>query len=344
MEDFAISSSSSNSGNLKEWVYESGSQFPLSEKAPQKGSVLKKTLEENLMIEVQEKRRKGSVHIFTVLCHSCQKKYKSQTAQKLKEHVSSVFHQKSLLPETVKKNKEKARRQLILSNKKFADFIVLHEDQTLWCKYCNVELQFLSNKLSDHRHSLKHKTAAGQKPIDLTEAERLAKIQKLVSQFPDVVGMVTDMDVHVNEEYFEHYKEKEEITLQLNDIFCKICRRKFVRTDPNGYRDAIRRHLKTEQHKKALESTQQQADDEDGSKVKPAKSPPKKISTYRHDPEDLKEAVRHSCEANLSSSQCSKAGRKIIQSVIGRTMSAWAMSKGFALVDSGKTLLVLVQK
>ena len=343
MDELATSSSSS-SDNLKKWVYESGSQFPLNEKAPRKGSVLEKTLEENLMIEILEKRRKGSVRIFTVKCHSCQKIYKGQSAQKLKEHVSSVLHQKRLTPEVVKKNQEKSHRQSILSSKKFADFLVLHEDQTLSCKYCKVPLPFLKAKLSIHMHSLKHKIAAGQKSIDLTEAERLAKIQALMRQFPDVVGMVTDMDVHVNEEYFEHYKSKEKITLQLNDIFCKICRRKFDRTNPNCYRDAIREHLKTDQHKQALERTQQQVDNGDGSKVKPAKSPPKKISTWQHDPEDLKEAARHSCEANLSSSQCSKAGRKIIQSVIGKTISAKSMNKGFELVNSGKTLLILVQK
>ncbi|KAH9398189.1 hypothetical protein TYRP_019197 [Tyrophagus putrescentiae] len=318
------------------WHYKTGAQFPAEEKTPRKGSVLAATLERFPMIEILSVEKKGRT--YGAYCHTCDSSYSRISARSLSDHVFSSMHERrSLVPADAANvdRKEHARRQLILSNKKFADFIVLHEDQTLSCKYCNVELQFLNDKLSAHRHTLKHKMAAGQRSIDLTEGERLAKIQALMRQFPDVVGMVTDMDVHVNEEYFEHYKAREQITLQLNDIFCKICRRKFVRTDPNGYRDAIRDHLKTKQHKRALESLQAQADgDGDGSKVKPAKLPPKKISTYRHDPEDLKEAARALIQAKMTPSQCDRSSGRVIQAVVRRQISSSSIVKGLQLLGA----------
>lgn len=319
-----------------QWIYKSGSQFPPNEKKPRKGSVLAATLEKFPMIEVLAVEKKGRTYV--AFCHSCQTNYTRISARSLSDHVFSSMHERRLLipPQAAVDRKEHARRQLILSNKKFLDFIVLHEDQTLSCKFCNIPLPFLNDKLSAHRHTLKHKIAAGTLKIDLTESERLAKLQALVRQFPDVLGMVTEMDKQMNEAYFEHYKSPDQITLQVNDIFCKICRRKFVRTDPNGYRDAVRDHLKTKQHKRALESSQMATtDDGDQKQVKPVKAPPKKISTYRHDPEDLKEAARTLIQAKMTPSQCDRPSGRVIQAVVHRQISSSSIVKGLQLLGAG---------
>lgn len=320
-----------------QWIYKSGSQYPPDEKRPRKGSVLAATLEKFPMIEILSVEKKGRTYV--AFCHSCQTDYTRISARSLSDHVFSSMHERRLLiPQNADVDrKEHARRQLILSNKKFADFIVLHEDQTLSCKFCNIPLPFLNDKLSAHRHTLKHKHAAGQAEIDLTESERVAKLRALVRQFPDVLDMVTEMDKQMNEAYFEHYKSPDQITLQVNDIFCKICRRKFVRTDPNGYRDAVRDHLKTKQHKRALESSQlatgSSADDQ--RPVKPVKAPPKKISTYRHDPEDLKEAARTLIQAKMTPSQCDRSSGRVIQAVVHRQISSSSIVKGLQLLGAG---------
>ncbi len=55
----------------------------------------------------------------------------------------------------------------------------------------------------------------------LTEEEKLEKLHKLVDLFPDFLALVTEVDKRINDEIFEYYKTPDQITLQVNDLYCK---------------------------------------------------------------------------------------------------------------------------
>lgn len=278
----------------REYTYKNGSQYPADLKI-QAGSVLDVLLRTSPMIEVLSVHQKRSENYYAAVCHSCEKEYKSCTATYLYTHTGLPVHRRRL---TAPKDhlevdvREHSRRQLLLTNPKFSPFLELKEEeeeegarQSLWCKWCTLQLPFVNAKINDHRYTVRHIAAADgyDGVVAVAETERLEKLRRLVDLYPDVLALVDEVDKRINDEVFEYYKLPEEITLQLNDLYCKPCRRKFTRSNPN-YRKAVLKHFKTRNHKNAVEKQQALSAGRGSSgahaKIRPM-APPKKITTYR---------------------------------------------------------------
>lgn len=260
------------------WPYISGHQYPETLKLKARTS-LYNTLSKYSEIEViNHYPKKKAYHAH---CHACVLEWPCTAAQSLERHVASLKHQQSLTDVPVFEQKRKA----ILENPKFSSFIKVEND-TVTCKYCLIELSWRNDQLHSHLNTRRHHEAealARNRPlsIDPNDPERLKKLKALERQFPDVVSLATEIDLTIHYEFFERYKENdndEKQTLRLNDLFCKVCRRKFDRTSVHGYRSAIREHIKTKQHEKAAER-QKNAQLSGGTL-------PKKIAPYRKDPMD----------------------------------------------------------
>lgn len=312
------------------WAYKSGTQYPASEKLPRIGSCMSYLLKEFPMLEVFSVDRKRKT--YNAYCLTCDRKYSRISAADLKVHFTSTKHiQRASVPPD-SDAKEIIRRQVYL--KKYSDFVIYNEvDQTLTCKFCLVQLPFQSNKLISHRRTLRHQNAAG---VDCPQDKvRLAKLrQAVVREFADVVSTVTETDRQVNESLFEQHKLPEETTLKADDIFCKICYQKITSTG-GRYRSAIKSHLRSARHRKEVEAQARNAAIE-SQKKRPVKMPLRKISTFKHDDEDLKELARVFAEAKLPVSQCDKGLRKVTQAIVHRRVSTPALKRGFQLLNEGE--------
>ena len=291
------------------------------------------------MIEVFSLDRKETMYYFNAYCHSCKTEFKSSTAKTLSQHCVSLVHDRRLnLPDnlTEAEVKEQARRKLILSNKKFTSLLEVREEESLWCKWCNIQLQYSNDKVTAHRYTIKHMSNAEEETEEpqFTEEKKLEKLHKLVDLFPDFLALVTEVDKRINDEIFEYYKTPDQITLQVNDLYCKPCRRKFVRTNYHSFRDAVIEHKKTKQHQERMRQ-QQQTTTASELKMRAAMTPPLKICPRVHDPLDLKEAARVLVEGNMALSQSGTSLRNVVQGAIGRPASSSSMSTAVQLLNQG---------
>lgn len=314
------------------YVYKSGAQYPEKLIKPREGSVLDVLLQNNPMIEILSVHKKGTDNYFTAACHSCQKEYKSCNATGLLNHTTSPIHKRRL---SVSMHgfsdvdvKELSRRKLLISNKKFAPFLYLQDDQTLFCKWCNVQLPFKNDKITAHRYTVKHQAAADiHEANTFTEAEKLKHLHKVVNMYPDVLALVSEYDKKINDEYFEPYKTADQITLQVNDLYCKICRQKLNSSNPNHYIKSVRSHINSKRH---LREVELHASIPPGDR----RRSPKKITTFRHDEEDLKELARVFTETKLPISKCDVALRKVTQATIHRRVSTKSLKKVIESLDT----------
>lgn len=316
----------------REYAYKNGTQYPVDFEMPKNGTILRTLLETCPMIEIVTVRNKESKNFYNAICHSCQKEYKSCSANDLYAHTTKPMHKRRLAAPRLSDvdAKEHSRRQLLISNPKFTPFLQLQDDQTLWCKWCNVQLPFTNSRISTHRYTTKHLAAASETEHGtLTEAERLKVLQKIVDTHPDALALVTEFDKKINDEYFEPYKRPDQITLQVNDLYCKICRQKINSINPLRYYDAVKSHLKSKRHLREVEA---QASILPGDR----RRPPKKITTFRHDPEDLKELARVFTETKLPITKCDVTLRKVTQATIHRRVSTASLKKVIQSIDANK--------
>lgn len=277
---------------VKKYTYKSGTQHPADLKITS-GSTLDVVLQLNPMIEILSAHQKRNERYFHAVCHSCEKEYKSCTATYLSVHTNLPVHQRRLAAPKDQESvdvKEHSRRQLLLLNPKFSPFLELRDDgQTLWCKWCHLQLPFINAKINDHRYTVTHQASVeDNEALAHSEQERIKKLRKLVDEYPDVLALVDEVDKRINDEIYEYYKTPEEISLQVNDLYCKPCRRKFVRSNPN-YRRAVLKHFKTKDHQAALEMARARFEGTIESRLRTV-PPPRKISTYKRHLEDLKKS------------------------------------------------------
>ncbi len=291
------------------------------------------------MIEVFSLDRKETIYYFNAYCHSCKTEFKRSTAQMLSKHCASLVHDRRLnLRDNMTEGevKEQARRQLILSNKKFTSFLEVRKEESLWCKWCSVQLQYSYDKVTAHRYTIKHMSNAEEETEEpqFTEEIKLKKLHKLVNMFPDFLALVTDFDKRINDEIFEYYKTPDQITLQVNDLYCKPCRRKLTRANFRSLHKSVAEHFKSKKHKAEVEK-QLAAVGSNGEKMRAALEPPKKICVRRHDQADLRELARASVEANLPIFQSGRSMRNVVLSTIHRPASSAAMKLGVELLNNG---------
>lgn len=233
------------------WPYQNGQQVANGIEHPKPNTNLGKILANNKMIEIRVVIKKKNKTI-SAFCHSCKILYESTNVQQLGVHVLSKAHQRRLtMPSSsTSAPKEYARRMRILDNKKFENFLEMVNEK-LHCKWCNEQLADDSSKINSHRWTKKHLASMNSCKIDIHNSERLVKIKAIVAEFSADIAMVTSFDKKVNDEYMEHYLLPSKQKLHLNDLYCKLCRIKFDRTNPSRYREAVREHLQSKQHDSA---------------------------------------------------------------------------------------------
>lgn len=268
-----------------QYPYTSGFQFPPGIERP--GRILNTVLTENPMIEVFSMETVDSdvtmCHYYTAYCHTCKKHYDRSTSAKLRDHVKTIRHKRCItLPQLmgVDDVKEQDRRLSLFSNKRFVPFLELHEDDhSLWCKWCNVQLPWDYKRINTHRFTVAHQgQAEDNEAVAITETEKLKKLRILISKYPNVLALVTEFDKQVNDLYFDYDKSPDEISLQVNDLYCKICRQKINSCNPSDFGKAVRSHVESKRHLKEVEKQQQQ---QSSSTDNPLRMKPRKISTYR---------------------------------------------------------------
>lgn len=322
-----------------EYVYKSGTQYPPDLSRPRSGSILDILLQASPMIEIFSLEIKETVTYYSAFCHSCSTEYKRITAKKLQKHVGSVVHKRRLSapPLSGVDEKEHSRRLLLISNPRFTPFLHLQEDQTLWCKWCDVQLPFTNCRIRDHQYTAKHLAAADNtEGGSLTETEKLKHLQKLVDMYPEVLALVDEYDKRSNDDFLEFYKTPDQITLQVNDLYCKPCRRKFERNNISSYHHAVVEHFQTKAHRKAVEQQQQNTSNVIFSQLmRPAVSPPKKITPRRHDQVDLIECARVFSQNDLAFSQIKGPGKTVAEAHVHRSVSSGPMIRGMHLLNKG---------
>lgn len=308
-------------------IYLTGKQYPDNLKLRPKTS-LSNTLTKCREIEIIAAYPKA----YRAKCHACAIEWPKTEAKSLERHVASSKHQDSLTGVSIVERK----RSAILNNPKFS-FLVSNEDRVS-CKFCSMQLSFNSSKLHAHLNSKYHQEAvskANNEPFstNLNDRERLSRLQSLAREFQNI-ALVSEIDYAIHCQIFESHKGSKQ-TLHINDIYCTCCRRKFERSSINGYRSAIKEHNNTAQHQKRINKPSLIVNST-FSLIRPPKSPIKKISPYKHDPEDLKELARHVSTTNLSSSQVGTSLRRITSALIHRSASWSGLKRGYRLLSQGK--------
>lgn len=158
---------------------------------------------------------------------------------------------------------------------------------------------------------------------------KLEELEELVNIFSGLLALVTEYDKKTNDEFLEYYKTPEQITLKVNDLYCKVCMQKIDLNNTNiiSYGKFVFEHFKTEQHIIKVEKQQQKEKEKSDCEnrkplMRPATLPPKKIITsLQPDNADLQQLARTFIDLKLPFSECDGAHRLITLGAIHRRVS-----------------------
>ena len=287
---------------------------------------------------------------FRAECVSCGKVFEKATVKNLENHIDSPTHEKLLdvtpLPGLTKS-------ETILRQKLYAEFSrFLSPDLVKFaCTICDKRLPSVSSLLRQHETSQEHQKMLARSEgrvwttadIDMADEKRVKIVNSLATRFEaDHIKVATKEDVLINS-YLEYYKKPH---LRENALYCGVCYREFERCNASTNFAAVRAHLATDQHQKAIEELEAKAKRLKADELCQAKlpiSPARKICPRTIDREDTEHLTKMHLMEGKSYYSVDTTSRRSTLAILHRPISkTHLLRRGLHWVHEG--ILTLIAK